>query len=133
VISCVLMVSLRGGVCPVAGAVRLPGVSWRDVFDLESAPKAARMLLLSACDRQQATIERSETDPRRVLLRLQLPVRPDPRSYRDWTWVAYPVTVPPTVPAGAVLHLPALRITGGTVRADLPWGSRETAPAAAPR
>jgi hypothetical protein len=74
----------------------------RDVFDLESAPKAARMLLLSACDRQQATIERSETDPRRVLLRLQLPVRPDPRSYRDWTWVACPVTVPPTVPAGAV-------------------------------
>lgn len=36
----------------------------RDVFELEAAPKAARLLLLSACDRQQATIEHSEADPR---------------------------------------------------------------------
>ncbi|MFI1027802.1 zinc ribbon domain-containing protein [Streptomyces sp. NPDC020951] len=55
---------------------RLPA----DVFELEEAPRAARMLLLSACDGQQATIERCETDPRRALLRLQLPTRPDPRS-----------------------------------------------------
>ncbi|MGX1912000.1 zinc ribbon domain-containing protein [Streptomyces phaeochromogenes] len=94
---------------------RLPA----DVFELEEAPRAARMLLLSACDGQQATIERSETDPRRALLRLQLPTRPDPRSYADWTWVACPINLPPTVPANAVLHLPTLRITGGKVRADL--------------
>ncbi|MGW5670110.1 hypothetical protein, partial [Micromonospora sp. NPDC003776] len=49
-----------------------------DVFELEGPPRVARMLLLAACDRQQATIERSDTDPGRVLLRLQLPVRPDP-------------------------------------------------------
>ncbi|WP_228022749.1 zinc ribbon domain-containing protein [Streptomyces acidicola] len=96
---------------------RLPA----DVFELEAPPRAARMLLLSACDGQQATIERGEGDPQRALLRLQLPSRPDPRSYRDWTWVACPVTLPPTVPAGAVLHLPTLRLAGGKVRADLAY------------
>jgi hypothetical protein len=50
---------------------RLPG----DVFELEPAPRVARMLLLSACDRQQATIDRAD-DLGRVLLRLQLPTRP---------------------------------------------------------
>ncbi|MEO6770758.1 MAG: hypothetical protein ABIO03_45390 [Umezawaea sp.] len=39
-----------------------------DVFELKPAPGVARMLLLSACDRQQATIERAD-DPSRVLLR----------------------------------------------------------------
>ncbi|MEO6088407.1 MAG: hypothetical protein ABIQ18_35370 [Umezawaea sp.] len=95
---------------------RLPG----DVFELESAPGVARMLLLSACDGQQATIERAD-DPHRVLLRLQLPTRPDPRSYQDWAWVACPVSLPPTVPAGAVLHLPTLRIHQGRVCADLAY------------
>ncbi|HEX2184664.1 MAG TPA: transposase [Chloroflexota bacterium] len=90
-----------------------------DVFELESVPRVARMLLLAACDRQQATLERSETDPRRVLLRLQLPIRPDPRSYADWTWVACPITLPPTVPASAVLHLPTLRLQDGSVRAEV--------------
>ncbi|MBZ9643589.1 transposase, partial [Streptomyces sp. PSKA30] len=96
---------------------RLPA----DVFELEAPPRAARMLLLSACDGQQATIERGEDDPQRALLRVQLPVRSDPRSYRDWTWVACPVTLPPTVPPGAVLHLPTLRLTGRKVRADLAY------------
>ncbi|QOV36941.1 transposase [Streptomyces ferrugineus] len=91
-----------------------------DVFELESAPDAARMLLLSACDGQQATIARAD-DPGRALLRLQLPTRPDPRSYRDWTWVACPITLPPTVPPGAVLHLPTLRIRRGGIRADLSY------------
>jgi hypothetical protein len=91
----------------------------QDTFEIEDPPAAARMLLLSACDRQQATIERCGTDPRQVLLRVRLPVRPDPRGYRDWTWVACSVTLPPTVPPGAVLHLPSLRVTGRTVRADL--------------
>jgi IS605 OrfB family transposase len=94
---------------------RLPA----DVFELEPPPGAARVLLLSACDRQQATIERSETDPRRALLRVQLPLRPGPRSYRDWTWVVIPLALPPIVPPRAILHLPALRVTGGKVRADL--------------
>ena len=93
---------------------RLPA----DVFELEPDPAVPALLLLAACDKQQATIERAD-DGRRVLLRLQLPTRPDPRSYRDWTWVACPLALPPTVPAAAAVHLPTLRIIDGRVRADL--------------
>ena len=82
-------------------------------------PRVARMLVLAAVDRQQATLERAEDDPARVLLRLQLPTRPDPRSYADWSWVACPLTLPSTVPPDAVLHLPTLRPQGQKVRADL--------------
>lgn len=92
-----------------------------DMFELEDMPHIARMLLLSACDGQQATIERHETDPGRVLLRLQLPTRPDPQSYQDWTWAACPIALPPTIPANAALHLPTLRIHQGRVRADLAY------------
>ncbi|MFE9656525.1 zinc ribbon domain-containing protein [Micromonospora sp. NPDC006431] len=92
-----------------------------DVFELEGVPRTPRMLLLAACDRQQAIIERCDTDPGRALLRLQLPSRPDPQTYRDWTWVECQITLPPTVPAAAVLHLPTLRITGGQVRADVAY------------
>ncbi|MFE4259183.1 zinc ribbon domain-containing protein [Streptomyces sp. NPDC056883] len=92
-----------------------------DLFEMEVAPTAARVLLLSACDGQQATIERHGTEPGRALLRVQLPTRPDPRSYRDWTWVSCPLTLPATVPAGAVLHLPTLRPYQGRVRADLAY------------
>ncbi|TLS42021.1 transposase [Streptomyces montanus] len=91
-----------------------------DVFEVEAVPRIARMLLLSACDGQQATLERAD-DPGRALLRLQLPSRPDPRSYADWTWVACPLALPPTVPANAVVHLPTLRIRQGRVRADLAY------------
>lgn len=91
-----------------------------DVFEVEAAPRIARMLLLSACDGQQATIERAD-EPGRALLRLQLPTRPDPRSYKDWTWVACPIGLPPTIPANAVLHLPTLHIHQGRVRADLAY------------
>jgi hypothetical protein len=94
---------------------RLP----RDVFELEAPPAATGMLLLAAGDRQQAALERSAPDPGRALLRVQLPVRPDPRGYRDWTWVAVPLTLPPTIPPAAVLHLPALQVTGSRVRASL--------------
>ncbi|MFF7020820.1 zinc ribbon domain-containing protein [Streptomyces klenkii] len=90
------------------------------VFELEAAPRPARMLLLSACDGQQATIERTDV-PGRALLRLQLPTRPDPRSYKDWTWVACPIALPPTIPVSAVLHLPTLRIHNGRVRAGLAY------------
>ncbi|OKI89566.1 zinc ribbon domain-containing protein [Micromonospora sp. CB01531] len=92
-----------------------------DVFELEGVPRIPRMLLLAACDRQQATIERSDTDPAKALLRLQLPTRPDPRGYRDWTWVECPTRLPSTVPAAAVLHLPTLRLIDGTVRADMAY------------
>jgi hypothetical protein len=95
---------------------RLPA----DVFELEAAPRSARMLLLSACDGQQATIARGD-DPGRALLRLQLPTRSDPQSYKDWTWVACPLALPPTVPPGAVLHLPTLRLHRGSVRADVAY------------
>jgi len=91
-----------------------------DVFEMEVAPGAARILLLSACDGQQATIQRAD-EPGRALLRLQLPTRADPRSYAHWTWVACPVKLPPTIPPGAVLHLPTLRIHQGRVRADLAY------------
>ncbi|MCW8380203.1 zinc ribbon domain-containing protein [Streptomyces justiciae] len=91
-----------------------------DVFELEAAPRAARMLLLSACDGQQATLARGD-DPGRALLRLQLPTRPDPRSYGDWAWVACPITLPPTVPPGALLHLPTLRVRSARVHADLAY------------
>ncbi|WP_075731109.1 zinc ribbon domain-containing protein [Streptomyces acidiscabies] len=92
-----------------------------DVFELEPTPRLPRMLLLAACDGQQATIERSATEPTKALLRLQLPTRPDPQKYADWTWVECPIALPPTVPANAVIHLPTLRIAGGQVRADLAY------------
>ncbi|WP_433474060.1 hypothetical protein ACQPZP_35530 [Spirillospora sp. CA-142024] len=94
---------------------RLP----EDVFELEGVPNAARLLSLAAADAQQATLRRVEDEGGRALLRVQLPTRPDPRSYADWTWVACPLALPPTVPAGAVLHLPTLRPQGARVRADL--------------
>jgi hypothetical protein len=94
---------------------RLP----RDLFEMERPPDGAGMLLLAACDRQQATLERSQADPGRAVLRVQLPTRPDPRGYRDWSWVALPLALPPTVPPAAVLHLPTLRVAGGRVQADL--------------
>jgi hypothetical protein len=50
------------------------------VTELEAPPAVPAMLVLAACDKQQAVIERHEADPRRVLLRLQLPSRPDPRG-----------------------------------------------------
>ncbi|MCX4427015.1 hypothetical protein [Streptomyces mirabilis] len=92
-----------------------------DVFELEPSPRVPRMLLLAACDGQQATIERSATEPTKALLRLQLPTRPDPQKYADWTWVECPITLPPTVPANAVTHLPTVRITGRKVRADVAY------------
>ncbi|MCJ0873914.1 transposase [Streptomyces sp. AP-93] len=104
----------------IAAFLRKHGRLPADVFELEAAPHTGRMLLLSACDGQQATIERAD-GPGRAMLRLQLPTRPDPRSYRDWTWVACPITLSPTIPAGAVLHLPTLRIHQGRVRADLAY------------
>jgi hypothetical protein len=94
---------------------RLPG----DVFEVEGEPRVSRMLLLAACDAQQATLTRDEVNPRAALLRLQLPNRPDPRAYQDWSWVALPISVPVTVPDRGALHLPTLRLAGGKVYADI--------------
>ncbi|WP_405646177.1 zinc ribbon domain-containing protein [Streptomyces sp. NBC_00019] len=112
--------AIRGRTRQIAAFAKQHGRVPVNVFELEAAPQVARMLLLSACDGQQATIERAD-EPGRALLRLQLPTRPDPRSYKDWRWVACTVSLPPTVPAGAMLHLPTLRIHRGTVRADLAY------------
>ncbi|MEV7523074.1 zinc ribbon domain-containing protein [Streptomyces sp. NPDC091371] len=112
---------IRGRTRQIVSFDKANGRMPADVFELESAPAVARMLLLAACDGQQATIERCVDEPDRVVLRLQLPIRPDPASYRDWTWVACPITLPPTVPAGAVVHLPTLRVHRGRVRADLAY------------
>ncbi|MEU5029025.1 zinc ribbon domain-containing protein [Streptomyces milbemycinicus] len=111
---------IRSRTRQIAAFARQHGRLPADVFELEAAPQAARMLLLSACDGQQATLARAD-DPSRALLRLQLPTRPDPRTYADWTWVAFPIALPPTVPPGAVLHLPTLRVHQGKVRADLAY------------
>ncbi|MER5872405.1 zinc ribbon domain-containing protein [Streptomyces sp. NPDC002044] len=104
----------------IAAFLKRNGVMPADVFALEDTPKAARMLLLSACDGQQATIERAD-DPGRALLRLQLPTRPDPKSYRDWTWVSCSIKLPSTIPVTAVLHLPTLRPHRGGIRVDLAY------------
>ncbi|MCX4779108.1 zinc ribbon domain-containing protein [Streptomyces sp. NBC_01264] len=104
----------------IATFIKQQGRMPADLFVLERAPRVAPMLLLSACDGQQATIERAD-QPGRALLRLQLPTRPDPQSYKDWTWVACPIKLPPTIPVDAVLHLPTLRPYQGCVRADLAY------------
>ena len=111
---------IKGRTRQIAAFVNKHGRMPVDGFEVEAAPRVARMLLLSACDGQQATVERAD-DPGRALLRLQLPIRPDPRSYADWTWVACPIALPPTIPAGAALHLPTLRIQQDTVRADVAY------------
>jgi hypothetical protein len=113
--SAVIRARTRQAARYLQGHGRLPA----DVTELEAPPRVPGMLILAACDRQQATLERHEADPRRALLRLQLPVRPDPRGYSDWTWVVVPLALPPTVPAGATLHLPTMRAAGGRVLADV--------------
>jgi hypothetical protein len=104
---------------------RLPG----DVFELEGEPRVSRMLLLAACDAQQATLARDEVNPRAALLRLQLPNRPDPRTYRDWSWVALPLAVPVTVPDAGALHPPTLRLAGGKLYADVAFSHPVPKPA----
>jgi IS605 OrfB family transposase len=113
--SAVIRARTRQAARYLQGQGRLPA----GVTELEAPPQAPAIPILAACDRQQAVIERHEAGPRRALLRLQLPVCPDPRGYGDWSWVTIPLALPPTVPAAAVLHLPALRVTGGRVIADV--------------
>jgi Putative transposase DNA-binding domain len=119
---------IRGRTRQVARFQTANGKMPLDVFELEPPPGAAGALLLAACDRQHATLYRHEADPGRALLRVQLPSRPDPRSYADWSWVAIPLVLPPTVPPAAQLHLPTLRVAGGRARVDLAF--THAAPAA---
>jgi hypothetical protein len=111
----VIRARTRQAACYLRCHGRLPA----GVTELEAPPRVPAILILAAADRQQAVLERHEAHPRRALLRLQLPVRPDPRGYSDWTWVAVPLLLPPTVPAAATLHLPTLRPSGGRVMADV--------------
>lgn len=78
---------------------RLPA----DVFELEAPPEGGAVLLLAACDKQEAEIERSAADPGWALLRVKLPTCPDPRSRRDWSWVSVPLVLPPR---GTSRHCP---------------------------
>lgn len=94
---------------------RLPA----DIFEVETPPRASTILPLAACDRQEATLERSAVNPSQALLRVKLPTRPAPHSRLDWSWVSIPLALPPTVPAEAALHLPVLRMVKGQLRAEV--------------
>jgi hypothetical protein len=120
---------IKGRTRQIARFVKAEGRLPADVFELEGRPRVARMLLLAACDGQQATLARDGVNPRAALLRLQLPNRPDPRTYRDWSWVAIPLAVPVTVPDAGALHLPALRLAGGRVFADVAFSHAVPKPA----
>jgi len=93
------------------------------ITELEAPPAAAPMLLLAAGDKQQVTFERASGDRANggAVLRLQLPDRSEPRTNRDWSWVALPVKIPSHVPMGSVLHTPTLRLRDGRVLADVPF------------
>jgi hypothetical protein len=73
---------IRGRTRQIAAFARKHGRMLANVFELEAAPPAARMLLLAACDRQQATIERYENDPRAGAATAVAARPARPRSYR---------------------------------------------------
>jgi hypothetical protein len=120
---------IKGRTRQIQRFVKAEGRLPQDVFELEGRPRVARMLLLAACDAQQATLARDEVNPRAAQLRLQLPDTPDPRGYRDWSWVAIPLAVPVTVPDRGALHPPALRLAGGRVFADVAFSHAVPKPA----
>lgn len=97
--------------------------------ELEAPPTVARQVSLAAADRQQVVVERVDTT--RVRVWTQLPLCAAPVSYRDWTWHALDVRLPPVVPAGVKVCTPTLRPHLGKVRVDLPWQIPHTAPALA--
>jgi hypothetical protein len=120
---------IKGRTRQIARFVKAEGRLPRDVFELEGRPRVARMLLPAACDAQQATLARDEVNPRAALLRLQLPGRPDPRGYRDRSWVAIPLRLPVTIPDRGALHPPTLRLVGGRVYADVAFSHAVPKPA----
>jgi hypothetical protein len=120
---------IKGRTRQIAKFLKAEGRLPADVFELEGERRVARMLLLAACDAQQATPQRLADDPQKALLRHRLPTRPDPRSYKDWSWVAIPLPVPGSVPGQAALHLPTIRLVGGKVYADLAFTHAVAKPA----
>jgi Putative transposase DNA-binding domain len=87
--------------------------------ELEQSPRVAWQLLLAAADKQLVTIGRTEPDV--AVLRVQLPTKPRPASPSDWSWHAFRVRLPVTVPDAAMVCAPTLRVVDGQIRVDLPW------------
>jgi hypothetical protein len=111
--------TIKGRTRQIAAFARKHGRMPADVFELEAAPPAARMLLLAACDRQQATIERHETESPAGAAAAAAPRPAGPGFLPGLDLGGLPISLPPTVPPAAVLHLPALRFQDGMARADL--------------
>jgi hypothetical protein len=55
---------IKGRPRQIARFLKAEGRLPADVFELEGLPRVARMLLLAACDAQQATLARDEVNPR---------------------------------------------------------------------
>ncbi|WP_406217221.1 zinc ribbon domain-containing protein [Streptomyces canus] len=91
-----------------------------DVCALEGAPGGGRQVVLAAADKQLSTLTRCEDDPAHfAVLSVRLPVRPDPRTRHDWRPTLIRFRLPPTIPLGAALHAPTLRVRGGRLRLDV--------------
>ncbi|WP_067015502.1 zinc ribbon domain-containing protein [Streptomyces dysideae] len=95
-----------------------------DVCALESAPSGGRQVVLAAADKQLCTLTRCPDDPARYgVLNVRLPVRPDPRTRADWHPAVIRFRLPPTIPLGAALHAPTLRLRSGRLRLDVAFTS----------
>ncbi|MFD3926780.1 zinc ribbon domain-containing protein [Streptomyces sp. NPDC058614] len=95
---------------------RLPA----DVCALESAPSGGRQVVLAAADKQLSTLTHCPDDPAHyAVLTVRLPVHPDPRTRADWHPTVIRFRLPPTVPLGAALRAPTLRLRSGRLRLDV--------------
>jgi hypothetical protein len=87
--------------------------------ELEPPPRVAKQVLLAAADKQLVTMTRDSGQTAR--LRVQLPLTAASPSTADWAWHAIDLRLPPTVPAGAALQAPTLRVADANVRVDVPF------------
>jgi hypothetical protein len=78
------------------------------VTDMEDPPKVAPVLILGATDSQEMKFTRIDKD--RAYLTFRVPSSRTPKSRFDWHWVHTLITMPPTIPGDAVLHIPNLRL-----------------------
>ncbi|WP_322725413.1 zinc ribbon domain-containing protein [Streptomyces spongiae] len=91
-----------------------------DICALEAAPGGGRQVVLAAADKQLCTLTRCPDDPAHYgVLTVRLPVRPDPRTRADWHPTVIRFRLPPTIPVGAALHAPTLRLRSGRLRLDI--------------
>lgn len=91
-----------------------------DMCALEGAPGGGRQVVLAAADKQLCTLTRCPDDPAHYgVLTVRLPVRPDPRTRAHWHLTLIRFRLPPTIPLGAALHVPTLRVRGGRLRLDV--------------